>query len=83
MVDYLIIGGGLCLVALGVVPNITSDAIANLAQDFMHAHHLDHAIHYFSSVNLIGGAKSIVIGILVYVFFIRGLLMKKNHSEYM
>ena len=71
----------LCLVALGVVPNITSDAIANLAQDFMHAHHLDHAIHYFSSVNLIGGAKSIVIGILVYVFFIRGLLMKKNHYE--
>ena len=69
----------LCLVALGVVPNITSDAIANLSQDFMHAHHLDHAIHYFSSVNLIGGLKSIVIGILVYLFFIRAVLMKKNH----
>lgn len=69
----------LCLIALGVVPNITSDAIANLSQDFMHAHHLDHAVHYFSSVNLIGGAKSIVIGILVYIFFIRGVLIKKNH----
>ena len=69
----------LCLVALGIVPNITSDAIANFSQDFMHAHHLDHAIHYFSSVNLIGGLKSIVIGILVYLFFIRSVLMKKNH----
>ena len=68
----------LCLIALGIVPNMTSDAVVNLAQDFMHAHHLDHAIHYFSSVNLIGGAKSIVIGILVYIFFIRGCLMKKN-----
>lgn len=70
-----------CLIALGIVPNITSDAIANISQEFMHAHELDHAIHYFSSTNLIGGFKSIIIGILVYVFFIRGLLMKKNHYE--
>lgn len=70
-----------CILGLGVIPNITSDAIANITQDFMHAHHLDHVIHYFSSINLIGGAKSIVIGIFVYVFFVRGLLMKKNHYQ--
>lgn len=67
-----------CLVLLGMIPNITSDAIANLTQDFMHAHHLEHTIHYFSSINLIGAFKSIGIGILVYLFMIRPLLIKKN-----
>lgn len=66
------------LLAIGVVPNITADAIADLSQAFLHAGHLEHAIHYFSLTNLIGGGKSLLIGALVYIFIIRGLLMKKN-----
>ena len=64
------------LVLIGVVPNITADFLADLSQGFLHAGHLEHSVHYFSMVNLVGGAKSLVIGALVYIIIIRKLLMK-------
>ena len=66
------------LVLIGAIPNVTADFLANLSDSFLHAGHLEHAVHYFSSVNLIGGAKSLVIGALVYVIIIRKLLMKEG-----
>lgn len=66
------------LVVIGAIPNITADFLADLSQDFLHAGHLEHSVHYFSMVNLIGGGKSLLIGALVYVLVIRTVLMKKN-----
>ena len=65
----------LLLILIGCIPNITADRLADMSQSLLHAGHLEHAIHYFSSVNLIGGLKSIVIGIIVYVM-IRFVFMK-------
>ena len=66
----------ICLILIGVIPNITADYLAHLSEGFLHAGHLEHAVHYFSMVNLVGGAKSLIIGAFVYVVIIRGLLMK-------
>ncbi len=75
----------LVLIVLGVIPNISADAVADFMQSFLHGHAPEHAVHYFSSVNLIGGGKSLLIGAFVYVFVIRGLLMShtKGNSEYL
>ncbi len=66
------------LILIGVIPNITADSLADLSQSLLHAGHLDHSVHYFSMVNLIGGLKSIAIGIVVYFAFIRLFLMKNK-----
>lgn len=73
------------LFLLGIIPNITANAVADFMQSFLHGHSPEHAVHYFSSVNLIGGGKSLLIGALVYAFVIRGVLMShtKDHSDYL
>ena len=68
----------ICLVLIGGIPNVTADFLANLSEGFLHAGHLEHAVHYFSMVNLVGGAKSLIIGAVVYIVIIRGLLMKRT-----
>lgn len=72
------------MVAIGVIPNITADRIADLAMDIaMDPHHAGHAVHYFSLVNLKGGLTSIVFGILFYFIIVRKFMMKKiGKSDY-
>ncbi len=70
------------LLLMGLFPNIVADGLADLMQGFMHAHHLDHAVHYFAWINLKGAVISITIGALIYVFFVRMILMKKENSGY-
>lgn len=54
------------------------DKMADAAMDFMRSGPLQHKVHYFTWVNLKGGLISILIGVLVYVFVIRKLLMKNG-----
>lgn len=76
---FAILGSAVVLPVLGLVPRIMN-YIADLGQGFFHGHSPEHAIHYFSFVNLKGGLISLCIGAVVYVVFIRGLLMKKNEN---
>ena len=74
-----------CLPALfipliGSFPNQLMDPIARLGQEFMHSEGPHHAVEYFSSVNMIGGAKSLIIGAVLYLAVIRPLLMKKDEN---
>lgn len=52
--------------AFGALPHQTMDKIAALTSDFMGVHPLDHAVHYFSWVNLKGAVISIAIGAVLY-----------------
>ena len=63
---------------LGVQPNLTMDKIADFAGGFLHAGTPEHAVHYFAWVNLKGACISLGIGLFVYLFIIRTLLMRKE-----
>lgn len=52
--------------AFGALPHQTMDKIAALTSDFMGVHPLDHAVHYFSWVNLKGAVISLAIGAVLY-----------------
>ena len=65
---------------LGARPNLTMDAIADFAGGFLHAETPAHAVAYFSLTNLKGACISLTIGALVYLFFIRRFLMKKEQG---
>ncbi len=68
-----------CVVAvLGLFPDVFMTGVGKLAQPFMNAadpHHMP--VPYFSSENLIGAAKSIVIGVILF-FLQRAFVMKKG-----
>ncbi len=70
----------LLIPALGMFPNQLMDPIGRLTQDFLHSEGPHHAVHYFSSVNLIGGGKSLLVGAVLYLAVIRPLLMKKDEN---
>ena len=71
------------LVVLGVVPNLTMDAIAGFARltetTVVESHHWP--VHYFTWVNLKGAVISISIGLALYFGFIRTCLIKKENGE--
>lgn len=65
---------------LGLTPNLTMDAIADFAGGFLHAGTPEHAVHYFSLVNLKGAGISLAIGLLVYLLVIRTMLMGRDEQ---
>ena len=50
----------------GALPHQTLDKLAAQTSDFMGVHPLDHAVHYFSWVNLKGAVISLAIGAVLY-----------------
>ena len=52
--------------AFGTLPHQTLDKLAELTSHFMGVHPLDHAVHYFSWVNLKGAVISLAIGAVLY-----------------
>ena len=68
-----------CLIpVMGLLPGLTMDALADLAQGFLGVHHEAHAVHYFTWVNLKGSVISLAIGAAVYFTLVRGWMMKKQ-----
>lgn len=63
---------------MGILPNLTMDRLADMAQSFMGVTHAGHAVHYFTWTNLKGSVISIVIGAVVYLVIVRKCLMKKQ-----
>ncbi len=60
---------------LGILPSVTMDRLADLAQGFLEAHHAGHAVHYFAWVNLKGSVISITIGAVLYLTVVRRWMM--------
>ena len=65
-----------CLIpVLGLLPGLTMDRLADLAQGFLGVHHAGHAVHYFTWVNLKGSLISVAIGAAVYLTVVRKWMM--------
>ena len=77
---FALLGAALILPALGMLPSILMTGIAELGQGFMHGESPAHAVAYFSEENLIGAAKSLVIGAALYLGVIRPFLMEKREG---
>ena len=75
----------LVMPVFGLLSKITLDIIGDMAQSFLLAKELEHEIHYFSWENLKGGLISIALGALIYLLFIRKVLIKdvEGRKEYL
>lgn len=62
----------------GMIPNLVSDKIADLGEDFMNVSEKMARVNYFSGTNLIGALYSIIIGVVLYFVVCRKLLMKNG-----
>ena len=65
---------------MGCFPAIM-DALADWGQRFFHGHAPDNAVHYFAWENLRGVVISVTIGIGIYFFVVRGLLMRRGEGD--
>ncbi|HSK68201.1 MAG TPA: proton-conducting transporter membrane subunit, partial [Candidatus Limnocylindria bacterium] len=68
----------LVLLALGIWPEGPLTAIANRALPFLRAHAPEHAVHYLTWANLSGAAKSVAIGVVLYLTVARGWLAERD-----
>lgn len=66
------------MVFLGATPNRGMDNLAALGRSFLLGEGAEHAVAYFSAVNLRGAAISIVIGSLVYLLVVRRWLIRRE-----
>lgn len=71
-------GAALVLLLLGISPSVTMTPLANLSLPFMNAHAPEHAVDYFSLVNLLGTGKSLLIGLILYLTAVRRWMMAKQ-----
>jgi len=65
---------------MGCLPYLTMDKMADMSEGFMGWDHAGHSVNYFTWVNLKGSVISIVIGVIIYAFVIRKLLMVKKEN---
>ncbi|MDO4298969.1 MAG: proton-conducting transporter membrane subunit [Lachnospiraceae bacterium] len=75
---FALAGSAVLLFLWGLFPHDLMDRVAVLGQNLMHLEEAGEAVSYFSMKNLSGGLISIAIGALVYVFFIRRILMEEG-----
>ena len=75
----VLLGCALLIPVLGCTPFLSMDRIAALAEAFFHVEE-SAQVHYFALGNLKGGAISILIGLAVYLLFVRKALMKEFKS---
>ncbi len=75
---FALAGSALVLFIWGFFPHTIMDRAAWMAEDFMGLEEFGEVINYFSLSNLSGALISISIGAVVYLVFIRHVLMKDN-----
>ncbi|MCL2066771.1 MAG: complex I subunit 5 family protein [Treponema sp.] len=69
----------LLLPILGFRPYVFMIPIANFAKDFMRASS-EYEVHFFAWANVRGAVASLGIGATIYLFVVRGILMKKDEE---
>ncbi|MDD3412858.1 MAG: proton-conducting transporter membrane subunit [Lachnospiraceae bacterium] len=77
---FALVSSAILLSIIGLSPSITMNKVADLAQGFLHGKSPEYEVHYLSFENLTGGVISIAIGIIIYFFIIRTLLMKRDEQ---
>ncbi len=70
----------LLLFALGLAPEKLMVPLADLALPFLQTHQPEHAVHFLATPNLIGGAKSLLIGLAVYLTAVRLWLTRRSQA---
>jgi len=75
---FALAGSALVLFIWGIAPRFTMDRAAEAAQGFMGLEDSGEAVAYFSPGNFRGALISICIGAIIYIFFIRKALLRKN-----
>ncbi|MHC1786855.1 MAG: complex I subunit 5 family protein [Christensenellales bacterium] len=73
-------GSALLLFVLGLAPEKLMAPLADLALPFLQAHPPEHAVHFLTAANLIGGAKSLAIGLALYFLVVRPWLTGKDKT---
>lgn len=68
------------LPVMGIFPQIVMDKLADIGQGFMHGHDPEHAVEYFSWVNVKATLICLICGAVIYLFVVRGLLMKRDQE---
>ena len=77
---FALAGSALVLFIWGFFPAHIMNPAAKLAQGFLNLSEYGEEVRYFSLSNLSGALISIVIGVLVYLFVIRRLLMRQEQA---
>ena len=77
-----LIGSVIIIPIIGMVPNITADAIMDFGQAFYGIHEAEH-LHYFALHNMKGSLISIAIGLALYFIFVRMVLTEKTDDDKM
>lgn len=75
---FALAGSALVLLIWGLFPHTIMDRAARIGQAFMGLEEFGETVSYFSLKNLSGGLISIGIGVIVYLFVIRKLLIKDH-----
>lgn len=78
--SFAVTVSALVLFVWGLVPGLTMDRAAELSQGFMGLAEYGKKVEYFRFGNLGGAMVSVSIGGLVYLFFIRGCLLKRQEK---
>lgn len=73
-------GSALLLFALGLHPEGIMTWLANGSLPFLNAHEPAHAVVFLDSVNLIGGGKSLLLGVILYATVVRLWLVQKDEQ---
>ncbi|MBQ8799782.1 MAG: sodium:proton antiporter [Lachnospiraceae bacterium] len=80
-----VLGSAVLIPLLGLTPNHIFAKIGNVAEEFFCPPEVlsgeAHAIHWLSFENLKGALISVIIGVVVYVFVVRGVLMKHENGK--
>ena len=74
-----LIGSAVVIPVIGVVPNLTADAVMNFGQGLFGVE-AAHAVHYFAFHNMKGSIASIVIGILLYLLMVVMFSVEKKED---
>lgn len=78
---FALIGSAIVLPILGFFPHLTMDVAANVSNGFLNYAGESEAVAYLSMNNIKGGLISIFIGLGVYFFIVRMLLMSKKDGK--
>lgn len=73
--------GSVLMLLFGLTPNLTMENLAVWAGQFLSAGYHP-TMHYFSLTNLSGTGVSLFIGTIIYLFFVRKVLMVKRDGEW-
>lgn len=78
LTGIVLVVSAMVIPVFGLFSDHTLNRLADISSTFLHSSTLEHEIEYFSFSNLKGGLISIVIGIILYLLFVKTLLIRKE-----